>query len=167
MRLVVCSHFIVPELGPETKFSYSSRKAVNEYKEAKEVELIPVLLFSCIIGAHLLWILVNTSLWHCFSCKMLVYCSLELRLFQCLLAQSPTCSLLRLKRVHPRALIFCPFLTPFCQSTSKSGKILQTLLHSKSWNYLLSGVEVNVYSSDARNVYVYIFIARVVRSSIS
>jgi hypothetical protein len=75
--------------------------------------------------------------------------------------------LLRLKRVHPRALIFCPFLTPFCQSTSKSGKILQTLLHSKSWNYLLSGVEVNVYSSDARNVYVYIFIARVVRSSIS
>ncbi len=54
MRLVVCSHFIVPELGPETKFSYSSRKAVNEYKEAKEVELIPVLVFSRIIGVHLL-----------------------------------------------------------------------------------------------------------------
>ncbi len=60
--MVVCSHFIVPELGPETKFSYSSRKAVNEYKEAKEVELIPVLVFSCIIGVHLLQILVNTSL---------------------------------------------------------------------------------------------------------
>jgi hypothetical protein len=74
--------------------------------------------------------------------------------------------LLRLKRVHPRALIFYPFLTPFYQSTSKSGKILETLLHSKSWNYLLSGIGVNIYISDARNVYVYIF-ARVVRSSIS
>jgi hypothetical protein len=61
--------------------------------------------------------------------------------------------LLRLKRVHPRALIFCPFLTPFYQSTSKSGKILQNFLHSKSWNYLLSGVGVNIYISDARNVY--------------
>ncbi|CAM6013553.1 unnamed protein product [Sphagnum balticum] len=39
-------HFIVPELGPETKFSYSSRKAVNEYKEAKElgIETVPVLV---------------------------------------------------------------------------------------------------------------------------
>ncbi|CAK9222782.1 unnamed protein product [Sphagnum troendelagicum] len=31
-------HFIVPELGPATRFSYSSRKAVNEYKEGKEAE---------------------------------------------------------------------------------------------------------------------------------
>jgi 5-methyltetrahydropteroyltriglutamate--homocysteine methyltransferase len=39
-------HFIVPELGPETKFSCSSRKAVNEYKEAKElgIETVPVLV---------------------------------------------------------------------------------------------------------------------------
>ncbi|CAD6254337.1 unnamed protein product [Miscanthus lutarioriparius] len=28
-------HFIVPELGPNTKFSYTSHKAVNEYKVAK------------------------------------------------------------------------------------------------------------------------------------
>ncbi|KAM0826451.1 hypothetical protein ACQ4PT_068867 [Festuca glaucescens] len=28
-------HFIVPELGPQTKFSYASHKAVSEYKEAK------------------------------------------------------------------------------------------------------------------------------------
>ncbi|KAL4591906.1 hypothetical protein LXL04_004881 [Taraxacum kok-saghyz] len=32
-------HFIVPELGPEVKFSYASHKAVNEYKEAKAVRL--------------------------------------------------------------------------------------------------------------------------------
>ncbi len=44
MHLVECSHFIVPELGPETKFSYSSQKAVNEYREAKQVELAPDLL---------------------------------------------------------------------------------------------------------------------------
>lgn len=39
-------HFIVPELGPDTKFSYSSRKAVNEYKEAKGlgVDTVPVLI---------------------------------------------------------------------------------------------------------------------------
>lgn len=30
-------HYIVPELGPEIKFAYSSHKAVAEYKEAKEV----------------------------------------------------------------------------------------------------------------------------------
>ncbi|KAK3198145.1 hypothetical protein Dsin_021560 [Dipteronia sinensis] len=28
-------HYIVPELGPDVKFSYASHKAVNEYKEAK------------------------------------------------------------------------------------------------------------------------------------
>ncbi|KAF9626764.1 hypothetical protein IFM89_039044 [Coptis chinensis] len=28
-------HFIVPELGPDTKFTYASHKAVTEYKEAK------------------------------------------------------------------------------------------------------------------------------------
>ncbi|XP_066391919.1 5-methyltetrahydropteroyltriglutamate--homocysteine methyltransferase 2-like [Miscanthus floridulus] len=28
-------HFIVPELGPSTKFTYASHKAVSEYKEAK------------------------------------------------------------------------------------------------------------------------------------
>ncbi|THU73989.1 hypothetical protein C4D60_Mb04t28630 [Musa balbisiana] len=39
-------HFIVPELGPNTKFSYSSHKAVSEYKEAKAlgIETIPVLI---------------------------------------------------------------------------------------------------------------------------
>uniref|UniRef100_A0A804LS44 5-methyltetrahydropteroyltriglutamate--homocysteine S-methyltransferase n=1 Tax=Zea mays TaxID=4577 RepID=A0A804LS44_MAIZE len=39
-------HFIVPELGPNTKFSYASHKAVNEYKEAKAlgVDTVPVLV---------------------------------------------------------------------------------------------------------------------------
>lgn len=35
-----CSHFIVPELGPDVKFSYASHKAVNEYKEAKAVSFL-------------------------------------------------------------------------------------------------------------------------------
>ncbi|XP_072987060.1 5-methyltetrahydropteroyltriglutamate--homocysteine methyltransferase 2 [Typha latifolia] len=39
-------HFIVPELGPNTKFSYSSHKAVLEYKEAKAlgIDTVPVLV---------------------------------------------------------------------------------------------------------------------------
>ncbi|GLT48391.1 hypothetical protein SLA2020_220210 [Shorea laevis] len=39
-------HFIVPELGPDVKFSYASHKAVNEYKEAKDlgIETVPVLI---------------------------------------------------------------------------------------------------------------------------
>ncbi|KAJ8574422.1 hypothetical protein K7X08_026227 [Anisodus acutangulus] len=39
-------HYIVPELGPDVKFSYASRKAVNEYKEAKSlgVDTVPVLV---------------------------------------------------------------------------------------------------------------------------
>lgn len=39
-------HFIVPELGPEVKFSYASHKAVEEYKEAKAlgVDTVPVLV---------------------------------------------------------------------------------------------------------------------------
>ncbi|KAJ3674793.1 hypothetical protein LUZ60_005409 [Juncus effusus] len=39
-------HFIVPELGPNTKFSYASHKAVTEYKEAKAlgIETVPVLV---------------------------------------------------------------------------------------------------------------------------
>ncbi|CAM6009567.1 unnamed protein product [Sphagnum balticum] len=39
-------HYIVPELSPETKFALSSRKAVSEYKEAKElgIETVPVLV---------------------------------------------------------------------------------------------------------------------------
>ncbi|XP_074575107.1 5-methyltetrahydropteroyltriglutamate--homocysteine methyltransferase 1-like [Curcuma longa] len=39
-------HFIVPELGPHTKFSYSSHKAVSEYKEAKAlgIETVPILI---------------------------------------------------------------------------------------------------------------------------
>ncbi|KAK6926456.1 Cobalamin-independent methionine synthase MetE, N-terminal [Dillenia turbinata] len=39
-------HYIVPELGPEVKFSYSSHKAVEEYKEAKAlgVNTVPVLV---------------------------------------------------------------------------------------------------------------------------
>ncbi|XP_076892235.1 5-methyltetrahydropteroyltriglutamate--homocysteine methyltransferase-like [Bidens hawaiensis] len=37
-------HFIVPELGPDVKFSYASHKAVTEYKEAKAlgVDTVPV-----------------------------------------------------------------------------------------------------------------------------
>ncbi|XP_010553797.1 PREDICTED: 5-methyltetrahydropteroyltriglutamate--homocysteine methyltransferase 1-like [Tarenaya hassleriana] len=39
-------HYIVPELGPEVKFSYASHKAVTEYKEAMAlgVETVPVLV---------------------------------------------------------------------------------------------------------------------------
>ncbi|KAK2388586.1 5-methyltetrahydropteroyltriglutamate--homocysteine methyltransferase [Trifolium repens] len=39
-------HFIVPELGPDVKFSYASHKAVDEYNEAKAlgVNTIPVLV---------------------------------------------------------------------------------------------------------------------------
>ncbi|PNY09876.1 5-methyltetrahydropteroyltriglutamate-homocysteine methyltransferase-like protein [Trifolium pratense] len=39
-------HFIVPELGPDVNFTYSSHKAVNEYKEAKAlgVDTVPVLV---------------------------------------------------------------------------------------------------------------------------
>ncbi|XP_047333516.1 5-methyltetrahydropteroyltriglutamate--homocysteine methyltransferase 1-like [Impatiens glandulifera] len=39
-------HYIVPELGPEVKFSYASHKAVDEYKEAKAlgIETVPVLV---------------------------------------------------------------------------------------------------------------------------
>ncbi|XP_052175521.1 5-methyltetrahydropteroyltriglutamate--homocysteine methyltransferase-like [Diospyros lotus] len=39
-------HFIVPELGPQVKFSYASHKAVDEYKEAKGhgVDTVPVLV---------------------------------------------------------------------------------------------------------------------------
>ncbi|KAH7661583.1 Cobalamin-independent methionine synthase protein [Dioscorea alata] len=39
-------HFIVPELGPDTKFTYSSHKAVSEYKEAKAlgIDTVPVLI---------------------------------------------------------------------------------------------------------------------------
>ncbi|KAI9082253.1 hypothetical protein K1719_035676 [Acacia pycnantha] len=39
-------HYIVPELGPDVKFSYASHKAVNEYKEAKAlgIDTIPVLV---------------------------------------------------------------------------------------------------------------------------
>ncbi|XP_021715208.1 5-methyltetrahydropteroyltriglutamate--homocysteine methyltransferase [Chenopodium quinoa] len=39
-------HYIVPELGPEVNFSYSSHKAVEEYKEAKAlgVDTVPILV---------------------------------------------------------------------------------------------------------------------------
>ncbi|KAL6585568.1 hypothetical protein OROMI_002212 [Orobanche minor] len=39
-------HFIVPELGPDVKFSYASHKAVKEYNEAKAlgVDTVPVLI---------------------------------------------------------------------------------------------------------------------------
>lgn len=39
-------HYIVPELGPDVKFSYASHKAVNEYKEAKSlgIDTVPVLI---------------------------------------------------------------------------------------------------------------------------
>ncbi|OMO71131.1 Methionine synthase, vitamin-B12 independent [Corchorus capsularis] len=39
-------HYIVPELGPDVKFSYASHKAVDEYKEAKAlgIDTVPVLI---------------------------------------------------------------------------------------------------------------------------
>ncbi|KAJ7529735.1 hypothetical protein O6H91_15G063700 [Diphasiastrum complanatum] len=39
-------HYIVPELGPDVKFTLSSRKAVQEYKEAKElgIETVPTVV---------------------------------------------------------------------------------------------------------------------------
>ncbi|KAJ7976419.1 5-methyltetrahydropteroyltriglutamate--homocysteine methyltransferase [Quillaja saponaria] len=39
-------HFIVPELGPDVKFSYASHKAVDEYKEAKSlgIDTVPILI---------------------------------------------------------------------------------------------------------------------------
>lgn len=39
-------HYIVPELGPDMKFTYASHKAVDEYKEAKalRVETVPVIV---------------------------------------------------------------------------------------------------------------------------
>ncbi|KAA8543953.1 hypothetical protein F0562_021870 [Nyssa sinensis] len=39
-------HYIVPELGPDVKFSYASHKAVTEFKEAKAlgVDTVPVLV---------------------------------------------------------------------------------------------------------------------------
>ncbi|KAK4777462.1 hypothetical protein SAY87_017649 [Trapa incisa] len=39
-------HYIVPELGPDVKFSYASHKAVKEYKEAKAlgIDTVPVLV---------------------------------------------------------------------------------------------------------------------------
>ncbi|VVB16924.1 unnamed protein product [Arabis nemorensis] len=39
-------HFIVPELGPDVKFSYASHKAVVEFKEAKAlgIDTVPVLI---------------------------------------------------------------------------------------------------------------------------
>ncbi|KAL2528986.1 Cobalamine-independent methionine synthase [Forsythia ovata] len=36
---LLSNHFIVPELGPDVKFSYASHKAVDEYKEAKSIAL--------------------------------------------------------------------------------------------------------------------------------
>ncbi|KAF4350701.1 hypothetical protein G4B88_000839 [Cannabis sativa] len=40
------NHYIVPELGPDVKFSYASHKAVQEFKEAKALGLdtVPVLV---------------------------------------------------------------------------------------------------------------------------
>ncbi|KAK3405253.1 hypothetical protein EUGRSUZ_K01517 [Eucalyptus grandis] len=39
-------HYTVPELGPDVNFSYASRKAVTEYKEAQQlgVDTVPVLI---------------------------------------------------------------------------------------------------------------------------
>ncbi|KAJ4724636.1 5-methyltetrahydropteroyltriglutamate--homocysteine methyltransferase [Melia azedarach] len=39
-------HYIVPELGPDVKFSYASHKVIEEYKEAKAmgVDTVPVLV---------------------------------------------------------------------------------------------------------------------------
>ncbi|KAL0418397.1 UNVERIFIED_CONTAM: 5-methyltetrahydropteroyltriglutamate--homocysteine methyltransferase [Sesamum radiatum] len=45
MEMTKC-HYIVPELGPDVKFSYASHKAVQEYKEAKAlgIDTVPVLI---------------------------------------------------------------------------------------------------------------------------
>ncbi|KAG4958380.1 hypothetical protein JHK82_035062 [Glycine max] len=45
MEMTKC-HYIVPELGPDVKFSYASHKAVDEFKEAKVlgVNTVPVLV---------------------------------------------------------------------------------------------------------------------------
>ncbi|NIR60228.1 MAG: hypothetical protein GWO02_12280, partial [Gammaproteobacteria bacterium] len=39
-------HYIVPELGPETRFRLASSKPLDEYREARDagVETVPVLL---------------------------------------------------------------------------------------------------------------------------
>ncbi|KAJ8750024.1 hypothetical protein K2173_013939 [Erythroxylum novogranatense] len=39
-------HYIVPELGPDVKFSYASHKAVDEYKEARAlgIDTVPVII---------------------------------------------------------------------------------------------------------------------------
>jgi hypothetical protein len=37
---------VFPELSPAIKFSYSSQKAVNEYKEGKEVKIVLFPVFS-------------------------------------------------------------------------------------------------------------------------
>ncbi|KAL3715557.1 hypothetical protein ACJRO7_007312 [Eucalyptus globulus] len=39
-------HYVVPELGPDVRFSYASRKAVTEYREAQKlgVDTVPVLI---------------------------------------------------------------------------------------------------------------------------
>lgn len=37
--VLLCSHYIVPELGPHIRFSYASHKAVDEFKEAKAVSI--------------------------------------------------------------------------------------------------------------------------------
>ena len=44
-----CSHFIVPELGPDVKFSYASHKAVDEFKEAKAVSFYIMFYFVCFL----------------------------------------------------------------------------------------------------------------------
>ncbi|KAF7121029.1 hypothetical protein RHSIM_Rhsim13G0199800 [Rhododendron simsii] len=48
-------HYIVPELGPDVKFSYASHKAVNEFKEAKAVSMPDLLIFLIIFWFGLVW----------------------------------------------------------------------------------------------------------------
>lgn len=52
-----CSHYIVPELGPDVKFSYESHKAVDEFKEAKAVSVLELPFFILRIVFHVLCLL--------------------------------------------------------------------------------------------------------------
>ena len=50
-----CSHYIVPELGPDMKFTYSFHKVVDEYKEAKAVSSLFSHVVSVVIQLTLAW----------------------------------------------------------------------------------------------------------------
>ncbi len=88
------------------------------------------------LWSWLMWMLLEVSLWNCFWHFLLVPGSLELKLYRFLLAQSPIYNFFGLKRVHPRTLIFCPFLTQFYPSTSECVEFIETLLSFKVMEHL-------------------------------